>query len=125
MLQIKTYLSVSNIPDAGLGLFADQDISAGTCIWVTNRHIDILLPSLETIGLSEVAKTQIHNYAWWDKELDAWVLPGDNARFMNHSNHPNCDDSYPNTTIALVDIKRGDEITVDYRTFHGEEEEYY
>lgn len=44
------------------------------------------------------------------------VLCGDNARFMNHSFEPNCDDR-TGVTFALRDILAGEELTCDYRVF--------
>lgn len=45
------------------------------------------------------------------------VLCGDNARFMNHSFEPNCDDDGGEFTTAARDIEAGEELTCDYRRF--------
>ena len=42
MLRVKTYLATSSIPGAGLGLFAAEDIPAGTVIWRFDEGWDLL-----------------------------------------------------------------------------------
>ena len=55
-------------------------------------------------------------YGYQPSEEPVYIVCGDNARFMNHSDTPNCDD-VDDLTIALVDIAEGDEITCDYARF--------
>ena len=54
-----------------------------------------------------------------DPETEKYILCGDDARFFNHADDPNCDDSKRDTTLALRDIPEGEELTVNYRTFIG------
>jgi hypothetical protein len=46
-----------------------------------------------------------------------YVFCGDNAKFMNHSTDPNCDDPEGRYTVANRDIEAGEELTSDYTTF--------
>ena len=116
MLCIKTKLKVSKI--SGLGLFADELVKKNTIIWRFEPSIDLLF-SIENIEkLSSHAQKQFYNYAFLDKTHCKYMLCGDDARFFNHSNNPNCDDSLPDKTIALRDIIPGEELTVNYKTFY-------
>lgn len=122
MLCIKTKIQKSKIH--GIGLFADEDIAKGTLVWQFEPKIDLMLSQVEVDFLSEDSKKQFLNYAFFDKGTGKYVLCGDDARFFNHSSNNNCDDSQPNVTVAMYDIKKGEELTVDYRTFYGNLEEH-
>jgi hypothetical protein len=118
MLMIPTFLKESDIPYAGIGLFTAKYIPKGSIIWLENSNIDLQFDSLDSLNLSQPSLRQINKYAWFDKDRNIWILPGDDTRFINHSETPNCDDSMLGITTALIDIKAGEELTVDYRTFH-------
>ena len=98
-----------------IGLFAAQDISKGSIIWSPNALLDIKIPPFILMKWPESAQQQIKNYAWVDED-GMYCLCGDDARFFNHSDTPNCDDSGPNT-VSLIDIKCGEELTCDYHVF--------
>lgn len=118
MLLINTFLKESNIPYAGIGLFTVNDIPKGHIIWHENSNIDLQFASLDSLNLSLASLSQINKYAWFDELRNVWILPGDDTRFINHSDTPNCDDSVLGVTTTLMNIKAGEELTVDYRTFH-------
>lgn len=122
MLTVHTKIQPS--PIAGIGLFANQFIPSGTIIWKTNPLIDILLSKDEADSLAEPAKNQFYNYAYLDTVHNKYLLCGDDGRFFNHSSQPNCDDSHPDITVALVDIFPGDELTVNYNVFYGDIESH-
>lgn len=122
MLTIPTKIKPS--PIAGIGLFAETLVPKGTVVWKTNPLIDILLSKEEAESLSEPSKAQFYNYAYLDKNHGKYLLCGDDGRFFNHSREPNCDDSHPHMTVALVDILPGEELTVDYGVFYGEIENH-
>lgn len=118
MLLIKTYLSKSNIQ--GIGLFADQDISKGTVIWKYNSVIDIAISDDSLKSLSDASLSQINKYSYIDKLTGLRILCGDDARFFNHSEDPNCNDTldmYGGVTFAIRDIKQHEELTCDYNLF--------
>jgi SET domain-containing protein len=48
------------------------------------------------------------------------MLCGDDGRFFNHSENPNCDESVKDLTTAIKNIEIGEELTVDYRVFYGD-----
>ncbi len=106
---------------AGIGLFADQMIPKGAIVWEFTPGIDIILSREDIEKLSLVGQEQIHNYAYVDPALDnKYVLCGDDARFFNHSDSPNCDDTPPSkVTTAIRDIAPGEELTCNYKIFYG------
>ena len=120
MLLVDTYLNKSNI--AGIGLFAGQDIIKGTIIWRLNPLIDISFKTLDSLNLSSQTREQFESFTYYDKNNDCYILCGDNARFWNHSDSPNCDEPNGNgpsdITTANRDIKIGEELTIDYRLIH-------
>lgn len=122
MLCIKTKLAPSKI--AGIGLFADEDISKDTVVWRFDSSIDVLLTKEDIDRLSEVSKIQVYNYAFLDVDHKKYMLCGDDARFFNHSSDNNCTDEFSNITIALRDIAKGEELTVDYKKFYGNRDGY-
>jgi SET domain-containing protein len=60
------------------------------------------------------------------------ILSADNTRFLNHSDNPNIACPDPFTLIAIRDIKKDEELTINYRTidenmkhYNGSLEEYF
>lgn len=123
MLCIKT--RIANSPIHGIGLYADQFIPKGTLIWKFEPTIDIVLTEKDLQTLSKSTMKQLLNYAFQDRHSKKYILCGDDARFFNHSTLCNCDDSFVDKTIAIRDIQSGEELTVDYRTFYDNFEEYF
>mgnify|MGYP001583380590 CR=1 FL=1 len=127
MLTIKTKIGPSKIQ--GIGLFADEEIPKGTIVWKFNPLIDISLSKEELKKLSKESKEQIKKYAYLDKYSKKYVLCGDDGRFFNHSDSPNCDGNSENKiinniTTALRSIKNGEELTVNYKLFYENMDEH-
>jgi hypothetical protein len=118
MLLVKTKIGPS--PIAGIGLFANEYIKKGTLVWQYHPDIDLLFSKEQIDTLSPVSKEQFYKYAFLDKKYNKYMLCGDDGRFFNHSDEPNCDDSKDDITIALRDILPGEELTVDYWSFYGD-----
>jgi SET domain-containing protein len=119
MLLVKTKLGLSTIE--GVGLFADQDIEKGQLIWVFNAVVDTLIDPDELAWVSPVSAELLRKYTYMDTELNRLVLCGDDARFFNHSDTPNCDEhgvGFKGTTIANQYIPKGTELTCDYKRIH-------
>lgn len=114
MLRIPTFLGPSRIAGAGLGLFCREPVAAGTVIWRFDPGLDLVLTELPDAPLLR-RFVEIYSYVPHE-EPERWVLCLDDARFMNHADHPNTDDSGEHT-IAARDIAAGEELTSDYRTF--------
>ncbi|HTN53940.1 MAG TPA: SET domain-containing protein [Anaeromyxobacter sp.] len=118
MLLVKTHLDRSTIH--GIGLFASEPIRAGTVIWRLDSTIDVQLGADQIEALAPPARAQIRKYTYLDKVLRTWVLCGDDARFFNHAEQPNCrdvPDERGGRTIAARDIAAGEELTCDYAAF--------
>lgn len=118
MLLVKTYLDRSTIH--GIGLFAGEPIPKGTVVWRRSPDIDVLLEPEQLDRLHPASREQIEKYTYLDHALRKLVLCGDDARFFNHSEAPNCHD-FPDpdggTTVAARDIAAGEELTSDYASF--------
>lgn len=115
MLLVKTHLKESRIH--GIGLFASEPIRKGAIIWRPDAAIDVRLSAEQIERLAPPAREQIKKYTYRDHVMGCYVLCGDDARFMNHSDAPNCLDE-PNAdgglTLAARDIDAGEELTCDY-----------
>ena len=53
-------------------------------------------------------------------------MPGDNGRYVNHSCSPNCKYlvEFDNISVACKDIRAGEEITENYRSYYGHLESF-
>lgn len=122
MLCVKTKILPSAIH--GIGLFADEFISKGTVVWEFVSSIDTVLLKEDVLKLSFPAQKQLRNYAFLDIKRNMYVLCGDDGRFFNHSQSPNCDERVDDVTTAMRDIFPGEEMTVDYRTFYGDMDDH-
>ena len=114
MLRVRTYLAPSAIE--GIGLFAEEPIPRGTLIWKHDERFDLSYDLREIDEEDELLREMLRCYGYQPADAPVFVLCGDNARFMNHSDTPNCDD-VDDLTIAVVDIAEGEEITCDYARF--------
>ncbi|NBD10704.1 MULTISPECIES: SET domain-containing protein [Corallococcus] len=111
MLRVKTSVKPSRIH--GLGLFAEEPIARGAVVWTFDAPVDQRFGPGDVARMSAAAKAFLSRYAYC--EHGALVLCGDHARFMNHSDAPNCgNDATRTATVALRDIAPGEELTDDY-----------
>lgn len=120
MLLVKTKLGISSVH--GIGLFADEFIPKGTLVQKFVPGFDLVIDPGQVHKLTHHAKEQFLTYAYKDKRNGMYILCADNTRFLNHSNTPNLtsDDPADEIDIAARDIQKGEELTVDYRTFDGD-----
>jgi SET domain-containing protein len=114
VFRVPTYLSRSSIH--GLGVFTPVFIPAGTLIWNLDPDVDWVLGEADIDRFPEAYREKIRSYCYLE-ESGSYILCGDNARFMNHSDDPNCDDWTSSSTLAHRDIEPGEELTCDYRAF--------
>ncbi|MEK9505206.1 SET domain-containing protein [Gaopeijia maritima] len=118
MFRVPTYVAPS--PIAGVGVYTSLPIAAGTVIWDFTEGVDLRLDPAVVAAIPEPLGSKIRSYCYEESDGHL-VLCGDNARFMNHSFEPNCDDR-GHVTRALRDIAEGEELTCDYRNFDAESE---
>lgn len=119
MILVRTRLAVS--PIQGIGLFAAEDIRKDTVIWKFHPYIDIKLSEEQIAELSIPCQEQFMVYAYKQRSTGLYVLCGDDTRFINHSDNPNCidikDKDGSGITIATRDIITGEELTCNYLVF--------
>jgi SET domain-containing protein len=112
MLLVKTYLDKSKVH--GLGVFAGQYIRKGTKIWRFVEGFDQFYTLKQFAKLPKQARDylQWHGFRWEDEVL----FSADYDSHMNHSEYPNTllHNGY---AIARRNIRKGEEITNDYREF--------
>src|SRR5471030_2543056 len=114
MLLVKTYIDKSNVH--GLGVFAGQFVRKGTKIWRFVYDFDRFYTRKRLAKLPKPARDfiNLHGYQWKNEIL----LSMDYDTFMNHSESPNTD-FHNGFVIARNNIRKGDEITNDYRAFEA------
>ncbi len=114
MLLVKTYLDKSRIH--GIGVFAGQFIRKDTKIWCFVFGFDRYYTRKRFAKLPKPAKEYIRLYGYqWKNEI---LLSMDYDTFMNHSENPNTY-FHNGYVIARYSIRKGEEITNDYRAFEA------
>jgi uncharacterized protein len=119
MMLVPTFIAPSLIE--GVGIFAAEDIAAGTAIWKFDAAFERVFTPEEISRLEPVQRDYVERYGYShmaDRSLI--VVEADNGRFMNHDAHPNTDFTRPDVGYAIVDIPAGSEITCDYSEFEPE-----
>jgi len=121
MLCVPTFVAPS--PIAGMGLFAATDLPAGTVIWEYTEGVDWRIPPDEFAAFPEPYRSRLRHYVY-EEDVGSLVLCGDNAKFMNHSDTPNCDDPEGERTVTNRLVRAGEELTCDYRMIDRESRVY-
>ena len=114
MLCVPTYVAKS--PIAGVGLFAATDLPAHHVIWEYAEGVDWRIAPSELMLFPEPFQSRLRHYLY-QEDSGLYVLCGDNAKFMNHADEPNCDDTGGEFTVTRHAIRAGEELTCDYRLF--------
>lgn len=120
MFLVPTYLQGSSIH--GIGVFVAEPIPAGTGVWDFHPDVDWRLTPEALARFPEPFRARFRTWCYREGESGLYVLCGDNAKFMNHSAAPNCDDAGA-FTVAVRDIAAGEELTCDYRSFDADSRE--
>lgn len=114
MFLIPTYLGPS--PIHGFGVYSASWVGKGTKIWEMVPEVDWILERSILSSCPETFISKLADHLYLDA-AGRYVLCGDNARFMNHADDPNCVDDGSRCTAAAREIFPGDELTCDYRLF--------
>jgi uncharacterized protein len=112
MLLVKTYLDKS--PIHGIGVFAGEFIRKGTKIWRFVEGFDQFYSRKRFARLPKPARDYIGQHGY---RVDGEILfTADNDHHMNHADRPN---TYLRNGYAIArrNIRKGEEITNDYREF--------
>ena len=119
MLLVDVYLDKS--PIQGIGVFAKDAIPAGTLFWRLDLHFDRLIPVEIYEAQTGPVRTYLDRYAYPRRSDPRFIVfEADDARYMNHSDDPNCDVSTGEEAYVRRDIAAGEELTCDYNAFFNE-----
>lgn len=114
MLTIKTKVSKSKIH--GIGLFADQDIYAGTVIWQFNKSycerysVSNFMRACQNLSYESII--DLIHYSYIKDGVIFHIL--DDAKFINHSEDSNIKFVGWEEEVATHDIAKGEEILENY-----------
>ncbi|MEI6056928.1 MAG: SET domain-containing protein [Lentisphaerota bacterium] len=106
---------VKETADKGKGLYTKQFIPKGTIVCFESTEYKIV-PEKEYNKISKVKKEHIYRRA-----DGAYIAPSDDSKYFNHSCNANVLDSRLGFDIVVRDIKKGEEVTYDYRAFYFKE----
>lgn len=116
MLLVRARVGPSKIH--GLGLISQEFIPAGTVVWELKPGFDLEITEaqIQTLSAAAIEQVLIYSDGDYDPERGVYYLCMDDARFTNHSDHPNTVNARDGlVTIADRDIHPGDEITWAYQ----------
>lgn len=112
MLLVPTRVAPS--PVEGLGLFAAEDIAAGTEVWRFEPRFDQLIDIADVRTAPAAFRRFFDTYCYESHDFPGrYVLSCDHAKFINHSDAPNIA-ARGLSSYATRDIAAGEEITCDY-----------
>lgn len=111
---IKNYVAPSDIH--GVGVFAGEDITKGTCIYEFVEGVDVVMTRDQAAAYGAEFARFMRIFAYVDPADRTMVISIDNSRFMNHADQPNTawDERYG---WATRNIEKDHEITCDYFAF--------
>ncbi len=120
MFLVKTKLGKSKIH--GIGVFSDEFIPKGTLVQKFIEEIDLEIAPETVNVLPELLKNNLLHYAYKHKTTGKYILNADDARFLNSSENPNLigDEFNKEADVAIRDIEKGEELTVNYQDFDAE-----
>jgi SET domain-containing protein len=117
MLTVKTILKETE--GKGIGLFAAENLPAGTIWWKDDRTFNRIVSEEELNAYPKIAQDFVTTYGFMLMGTKNWYVCMDNARFTNHSISPNSAQTDDGDYFATREIQIGEEITCDYREFCG------
>lgn len=116
MFLIEVYLDRS--PIEGIGVFTKRPIAKGELIWKFDPLIDRHIPVDFYEAQEGPLKAFLDRYCYPSRDDPNYIVyEGDDSRYMNHSDDPNCDISDEKAMYARRDIAVREELTCDYGIF--------
>jgi hypothetical protein len=100
----KIYVRESDIH--GRGIFAARNVKAGEVVCIIRGR--------KMFKVNQDEKDALDNPDWIGIELNAWIDPVPPYKYLNHSCDPTTIIKDKRFLIALRDIKKDEEITIDY-----------
>ncbi len=111
-----TWVKIEWISDTkGYGLIASRDIPKGTITFVQDG-LDIVLSESEISNIDDKLLTYIETYSYEDY-MGNRIISWDLGKYMNHDDNANTLSTGYGFEMAIRDIKKGEEVTDDYRIF--------
>ncbi len=101
--------------EKGYGLFATRDIPKGTLTFVQDG-LDIVISPEGLDSISPMLREYVEKYSYEDF-LGNRIVSWDLGKYMNHDDDANTLSTGYGFEIAVRDIKKGEEVTDDYRIF--------
>ena len=121
MLKVKAYTAKDSW--GGTGLFAAEDIPAGTLVWAYDPRYTRYISVEEYKAAKPKLRAELERYTYpyyapEDGEVGL-LLNLDDSRYMNHDTSPNTASRPDNFAedIAVCLIKKGEELTCNYFDF--------
>ena len=123
MLMVRT--SVRYSPIHGLGCFAEEDIKKGQEVWRLDSNLDVTIAAEKISDFPVAIQEFLMMYCYSEMRANKkiYILCGDHARHMNHSESPNLMEGRngeESTNIAARDIEKGEELTCNYTEFDSD-----
>ena len=101
-------------PIQGLGIFAGESIRKG-------EFIALLRGKLHHKAYPAGSRLTKREDIWMPIAINRWIDPALPFRYINHSCEPSVGFKTPRRAHALRDIKKGEELTVDYDSEYFDE----
>lgn len=103
----------------GMGIFALRDFRRGEILWIIDDH-DIRIPLAEYQAMEPARRHKFNTYSYLDVQQRV-IVPWDEGKYVNHSCEPNSTAlvQFDNISVALRDIRAGEEIVEDYSCYYG------
>ncbi len=101
--------------EKGYGLFATRNIPKGTLTFVQDG-LDIVIPQDSLDSINPMLRVYVEKYSYEDF-LGNRIVSWDLGKYMNHDDDANTLSTGYGFEIAVRDIKKGEEVTDDYRIF--------
>ncbi|MEY4934714.1 MAG: hypothetical protein RIS64_1073 [Bacteroidota bacterium] len=122
MIHPDTFLKLTH---KGYGLFARRDFKRGEIIWLIDDY-DIKIPLDAYKQLDEAQQQKLNIYSYMDIHSRV-IIPWDEGKYVNHSCEPNSTAlaQFDNMSMAIRDIKAGEEIVEDYSCYFGHFETFH
>ena len=109
----------------GVGMFADEDIAAGTLVYTPSPLLDVNLTQEQFDSLDEKEQREVRYWGFFDEPSQKWHVDFDVTHFINHADSATVsqDPAFAEAhLVAARDIKAGEELTQNYREFETEDD---
>jgi hypothetical protein len=125
MMHIIHKISASKIQ--GIGLFADQDIIAGSLIYTPSPLLDVDITQTQFETLTTEEQKSIKYYGYWNKKTQKWHVAFDAIRILNHGDAGTANVSQGEDMVmrAIRNISTGEELLQDYLEIYPDNNEHF